>query len=1004
MKYEIVHLTDFHINKNFNYNDFVKAMLDSLIFEDEEISNTIVLCITGDLVQSCENKQYVIFDNFLNFLKNELDNNGKKLEVLLVPGNHDIDLSNVDKKRSEKIRNAIDSNNFDSLLKNDLEKMNNFFNFANKYDCFTNNKYVSKRKIEFTKDDSLNFLLLNTACFSSLKKDDKDIHFIPLNFLTSVNFKDKNVITLMHHSYEWFDEKCQNEIENICKSSIFYLFGHSHKVDTYHTEGGLGFLNDAINPTDFKLDRYSIFLLDIRNDKLEQIKVEYDVNEKKFIRKEEISQIRIFPNVLKINNPNSKHSYKEKNSYTFLDAQNVKLDDVFVFPLISKDDDSTINDFDNLMKYIEEKRDVLIDGQNGSGKTTLLKKIFNTFLETKKIILFVNEDNENNITNNFDKSIKNLFYDNYGDRQFNSFSQEIKENKVIIIDNIDINKNEKNKNFIQECFDEIGYVIINLKNNFGSRKDLLEEYLFVDIAKIKIEGFARYQRNLLINKVAIYYKQDSKIKEINNCIESIISSEAFFNLTTPDNLLLLINQIIKEKYYEERDTKDSFSIVFEVNMYNKIKKGISEAKADDGYVLLCEIAYKMFCKERNESYYIYFDEVLKVLEECKKDWSIKLDVEDIISLFSKSNLIKKENDKYLFVKNSYYAFFVAKYIVDKNNREEDMSSDINKLLNNITFGNYGDILLFIAYFKHSNSFFKSIIAEINNITNNWNLLSFDERNHYILKRISKDGVIIHNEFENKKHYEERMNSHEKKIIKKEENTSNEKRYTLQEDNEFNNIIKAIKLLEILSKGISGYKHLIKKEFRKNMLYATINGIYKVVYKLFDFSNEEYESFYKNFEKKVMEKNNNISEEEIKKRVTNILFDVLSTFTINMMINVCNICVTKNSIELIDEIPTYNNENDIIFNNILVKCVCLERYGNEKKFINYILNVYDKLKKIDQKDMINRIIYFFAISKGISYQNLEKLCNKTNLSKEKFLLLNPESNKLTNDLTKKIANK
>lgn len=1003
MKYEIVHLTDFHINKNFNYNDFVKAMLDSLIFEDDEINSTIVLCITGDLVQSCENRQYVIFDKFLKFLKTELENNGKKLEVLLVPGNHDIDLSNIDKKRSEKIRKAIDSNDLDNLLKSDLEKMNNFFNFANKYDCFTDNKYASQRKIEFTKDDSLNFLLLNTACFSSLKKDDKDIHFIPSSFLTSVNFKDENVITLMHHSCEWFDEKCQNDIENICKSSIFYLFGHSHKVDTYHTEGGLGFLNDAINPTDFKLDRYSIFLLDIKNDKLEQIKVEYDVNEKKFIRKEEISQIRIFSNILKLNNPNSKHCYKEKNSYTFLDAQKVELDDVFVFPLISKSDDSTINDFDTLTKYIEEKRNVLIDGQNGSGTTTLLKKIFNTFLETKKIILFVDEENENNITNNFDKSIRNLFFDNYGDRQFNSFTQEIKENKVIIIDNIDINKNEKNKNFIKNCFNEFGYVVFSLKNNFESRKDLLEEYLLVDITKIKIEAFTRYQRNLLINKVANYYKQNSKIKEINNCIESIISSEAFFNLTTPDNLILLVNQIIKEKYYEERDTKDSFSIVFEGNIYNKIKNVIGENNADDGYVLLREIAYKMFCKEKNESYYIYYDEIIEALKECKENWSIRLDERDMMILSSESNLIKKEAEKYLFVKNSYYAFFVAKYIVDKINNEEDMSSDINKLLSNITFGNYGDILLFIAYFKHSNSFFKSIISEINDITNSWNLLSFDESNHYILKRISKDGMINHNNFENKKHYEERMDSQEKKIIKKEENISNEKKYTLQEDDEFNNIIKTIKLLEILSKGISGYKHLIKKEFRKNMLDTTINGLYKVIYRLFDFSNEEYEMFYNEFVNNIIKNNNDISKFEINKRVTNILYNILSTFTLNIITGICNICVTKNSIELIDEIIDQDNEN-IIFNNVLIKCICLERYGNENKFTNYILYIYDKLKKNDQKDMIIRIVHFFAISKGINYQNLEKLCNKLNLSKEKIMLLNPESNKLMNDLTKKIANR
>ena len=56
MRYEIIHLTDFHIKNNFNYETLIEKMIDSLLFENDDIYNTLFLCITGDITQAGQKK------------------------------------------------------------------------------------------------------------------------------------------------------------------------------------------------------------------------------------------------------------------------------------------------------------------------------------------------------------------------------------------------------------------------------------------------------------------------------------------------------------------------------------------------------------------------------------------------------------------------------------------------------------------------------------------------------------------------------------------------------------------------------------------------------------------------------------------------------------------------------------------------------------------------------------------------------------------------------------
>lgn len=992
MKYEIIHLSDFHVRNELDYTSLVDKMVDSLIFDSRDISSIVFLCITGDLTQSGQQNQFELFDSFLQELQTKINSNGKTVNILFVPGNHDIQLRIDDSDiRSRRIRDALDNSyvDVDKLITDDLNNMNYFFDFASKYGLFTNNKFICKKEFDLGKE-KITFTLLNTAIFSSMKKDDKDIHYIPVKELKNVDL-DRNIITLMHHNFEWFDESCQNEVENLCKTSAFYLFGHSHRTEVVQFEKGKGFLTTEINEKDLINSGYSIFTLDIDKNKLELYRVEYDKVEQKFIRKDENKKIfqKIFHSSL-----NSCNKYFEENSKIDINDKNYQLDDFFTMPLLTIDKiNKTINDFDTLIELIEEKKFVAFNGPSGRGKTTLARKLFNKYIEENKMVLFVND--ERYITNNPNQSIKNIFKDNYQNRDFNIFNQQHLKNKVLIIDNIRIGKNDSITNFIRESKNKFGAVIFTNDSYFDSRKELLTESGFVDLEKITIEPYTLKQRRKLVEKFAAYYKQDDKIELINKCIESLLVDETFVDLSSPDNLTVLLQRIIEDKFYEERDTKDSFSIVFEKNIYNRIISIIGDSKADDAFTILRKMGYFMFCKEKANYYKISTAEIVTLLNDYRKDWGIEFEVSKFLQFLDESGLMKNENEQYSFIKNSYFAFFIAKEIVDRKNNELDVNNDLTKIINNISFGNYSDILLFIAYFANSCTFFNRIMDSLNTITSNWIEISYDENNHYILKRMIKDGFVLKNNYESKEEYNERRDLQERGHLEKIDEHERNSKCTAEITNiEVNDIIKVIKLLEILAKGLGGYKGQIKVNQREQMLKSINEGLYKLIYKVFEFTDEDYETFYKTITFDIKEKRKEVTAKEIEKRITSILYDCLSTFTLNCLTSVCKIFVSKNSISLVDKLNDYDDKKNAVFNTILFKCVAYERYGNADKFADYLYEIYDELKTYDQKNMVKRIFYLFLVTNSISNFKLEKLCNKLNLQKTKILALNFNTNKIS----------
>lgn len=987
MLLKIIHISDFHIRSKFSVDYVLNTMEEALNYRNNEVADDVLLLITGDLTNSANEGEFNIFKNFIEKVKENIEKQNKKVYLFFVPGNHDIQLSKKEENRTQQIKNAFSENNIDDFIENDVIKMKNFFAFSSNYNIFTTNNFFDSKILNIN-NKRIRINLLNTACLSTLDYTDKENHYInPENF----NFDNDRcdcTISLMHHSSEWFEEKSKEAIDLLIKNSDLYLFGHQHKKDTIHSKDSLGFLCGQFKTINY--DSSSSFYIHIieftdknLNNNISTYLSTYNDDRKKYIcNSEELEKHDLFPKDITIN------SYYEEMNTIDIEDKKIQLSKIFVMPnLTIKKDDININQFEDLIDFIDDKKYVIINGAQQTGKTTLLKNIFLHYYGSKKKVVYMKKAE---ISYNFKNAIKYAVIENYKNFTYNEFEQLDKQEKILLIDD----STGISKEFLDEAKNVFSIIILCKNHIYKSRSDLLINGEALDFCDIKIERFTLKQRNELIEKFSNLHNENIHNELISICLESVISNNNFIDMSSPYYISVILDKIISEKLYESRDTSDSFSIVFEHSISSKLIKAFGKNKMEDFFILLRELAFIIYSKKE---YKITINDLKDAIELCKESWDFKSNLDTTLEGLKKSKIIVSYENDYRFADNNYYSYFVAKYIHNKIENGEDISDILNNLTENIVFGNYSEILLFVAYFVGSKYFFQNIIRQINEGNKNWECISFDKNNSYILKRIIKEGINIPLKIESKQEQVHRLDENEKNKLKNDENKNDEEDFKKTNSNELDDAIRSLKLIEILAKGVASYKTKLDKPTRRLMILTLKDSLFKFINRVFSLTDEEYEEFYKDIQQSSEEvakrKNIEIPKEKLEKLITNVLYDLLTTFTLNIFTGIASTSCSKHSISLIDDMEDFDENGKLIFDNVLFKSIYYERYGNEEKFVHYINLVYENIKTKDQKHLINRIFALFTITSKISKENIDHCCSLMKIDKNKLLAKNNELNKI-----------
>ena len=268
----IVHLSDFHVNKNHlaDINDFViKALVEDL--SNFNCTNKIdLIVISGDLIDKGGQSFKEDIDLALNcFSKNIIRSISHAIDLpytnfFFCPGNHDIDrkadAEYVDKGLYETLTCVDAVNKFiEDEDNNGIKKILPFKKFEKSfYEGSSIKRYISNFESCFLLE--IDQVKIGISCFNSCwrcheSRNDKNNILIGEKQIIRARqiTKDSDIkIAVIHHPLDWLSRFDQKAVKNfIIKDYDLIFFGHTHEAETSMNSNFLGSVFVSVAPSNW---------------------------------------------------------------------------------------------------------------------------------------------------------------------------------------------------------------------------------------------------------------------------------------------------------------------------------------------------------------------------------------------------------------------------------------------------------------------------------------------------------------------------------------------------------------------------------------------------------------------------------------------------------------------------------------------------------------------------------------------------------------------------------
>lgn len=477
MKILFLHLSDLHIKSQKAVSrNHIDKILDTI--RTFTPFDKLFLIFSGDIAFSGAVEQYNAGSSIVAHIFREMRNKNiynEKIEMICVPGNHDIEYESP--PRSSKELNVIYNDySYNKYLAEELSKQKNFFDFSKRSKCFCN-KSVFDRKLININGFVIEVNMVNSAVFSLLKDEDKGLHYIDQAAINELNTPSGAdfVISVMHHAPDWYIDEQKDQIETalLCKSSLIF-FGHEHKAGTKncsYNDKAAAFIHaggSLCNDSDWTRSEFEVGVLDTQT--LEYYATLFKWNHSELQYEESKKILKQLPPKKSVEK--SLVVIDDYKNNLFTDAHKSfsnSSQDYFVFPRLEaetyeENNNKEFLDIDSFIVEIQDQHQVLITGSNNSGKTMLLKNLFSKLTELGKCVVLCDIDTIKRKESS--KIVKSNFEDIYGDdfSDYNRFKQLSPEKKVLIIDDIDQIKPIDFENYIASIADQFGLMIFATKD------------------------------------------------------------------------------------------------------------------------------------------------------------------------------------------------------------------------------------------------------------------------------------------------------------------------------------------------------------------------------------------------------------------------------------------------------------------------------------------------------------------------------------------------------------
>lgn len=962
MKLLFLHLSDIHL-ENKNTLSLKKLSKMSLALNNLEVDK-VFLIISGDLTKSGKEEEYLEFKKMIGFLVDELKKNSKQknIEMLIVPGNHDINYNDIPMDRDTLQKKVFVQNEYKEIQQKYIQMMANFYKYAEFNGCFISNKIIDIHEYNFS-DFNLQINLINSAINSTFKDQNKDndkgLHFLDENELELLNKTDRNgfVITVMHHSPEWYSENSKHKLlKYINDNTDILLCGHEHvnlESNNYINENKVTKIcGGPLSPGNESI--FNCILIDTIKEIF--ITYRYSWNDELGIYDEESKKYTNIKQNLKIDVEYYQKLLKDDQIQNIDDFR-----DFFIFPELleyKEYEDEIISDFTKFIKKIENKKICIIEGNDNSGKTTFSKYLFLNFIKTKIPVIFSMKELDNRKIN---KIVELTFKEEYNHNYYNygMFKQEKIENKIAIVDDADKINPKDYDSLVEELKKHFCVLILikgqhakfdllQLTNKYIDNEDETIRLMLCDLYNEK-----RFELIKKVCKVLIKDKSTKVIEEKAKQINRLIRNQLKLINLNPSFIILFIKTAVNSGY--EMGEGNIFNSIFVSNITNMLKSN-SNLDVNVSILLLQKLSYYIHTHKLYPINQGVFVRIIEEYNEKGAGFRQYINPTKFVSELVNTRIISyTDNGKLVFTNNSYLAYFIAKECLKINNR-----IDFENIINNLCFGINSDILLFIC-FLHENSqniVFDILLDKSHEFFDEFEELNFLKRNiKYILEDKQKLRLQSPTEDERKEILKD-VDKQEKNIKKSQKinyiDIYDYDESTIKEPSKV--FTKGVKFIEIISKILPDFIHGMEAEQIKKYIEAIYTYPNKLLYNAFKPIDDE---IIRELSDKWTEKFDVAEYKELENTISNIQ-SMSRTILLNLYDMVARYASTKSTIIALNTVETNNKNYEI------QKAMFYDHMSDTLKTGEILYNLYIKEKNQAIKNMLKRIYRKHLFFNNIKY--------------------------------------
>ena len=249
-KYSFLHLSDIHFGQEKHgtrtlYEDVRSQLTNDASLMRANLGPADGILITGDIAFSGKPSEYKEAGKWIDKLIETLGCDKKA--VLLIPGNHDVDvkkssylseiidqkLRNSSPEKIDEILNGINSG--DELANPIFAKLSAYREFAARYDCDFKDlgKPFWVRDFEVDAVNKLRFIGLNTVQVSDLSDKVGDMVLGSSQYIIANDHRHECIV-LMHHPLNWLKDAAR--AEKYLKRARMIMVGHEHNLRIHKVE------------------------------------------------------------------------------------------------------------------------------------------------------------------------------------------------------------------------------------------------------------------------------------------------------------------------------------------------------------------------------------------------------------------------------------------------------------------------------------------------------------------------------------------------------------------------------------------------------------------------------------------------------------------------------------------------------------------------------------------------------------------------------------------------